>query len=66
MHEQWAWIIIYAHCSCSSGIRPRFFCMPGLAQFQKFSKKYIFGKICDFPMYFVTEFSLILVCIFIP
>jgi hypothetical protein len=35
--------LIHAHCSCSSGLRPRFF-GPGLAQFKKLSKKIYFRK----------------------
>jgi hypothetical protein len=30
--------LIHAHCSCSRGLRPRYFFEPGLAQFQKLSK----------------------------
>jgi hypothetical protein len=51
MHEQWAWIIIHVHCSCNSGLRPRFVFEPGLARFQKLSKKY-FRKNLWFPRVF--------------
>jgi hypothetical protein len=66
MHEQWAWIIIHAHCPCSSGLRPRFcFFWPGLAQFKKTFKKIYFWENLWFPRVFFTKFCLILVCIFI-
>jgi hypothetical protein len=57
MHEQWAWIIIHAHCSCSRGLRPRYFFLAGSGPVPKTFKKYIFRKICDFPAYFLLNFS---------
>jgi hypothetical protein len=50
--------LIHAFCSCmNSGLRPRFFFEPGLSQFQKLSKKYIFKKNCDFLVYFLLNFA---------
>jgi hypothetical protein len=37
MHEQWAWIIIHVHYSCSSGIQPKM-SGPGPASKKKISK----------------------------
>jgi len=57
--------LIHAHCSCSSGIWPRFVVLGRVRPSHKYFQKNIFGKICYFSTYFVMEFCVILVCIFI-